>query len=142
IFNKKNIVFYIFYIPILFIISEYLEFKWLYFVALYGSTYLMSTESLLYDMANYTINSLPINRKEIVISRYISTFIYFIIDIVYTGVYLWIINFLGIADVDYFNLEMIKMVLPIILISTSIVYLAYFDLESSLFSKIYIFVFV
>ncbi|MCR2043647.1 ABC-2 transporter permease [Anaerosalibacter massiliensis] len=143
--DNKNRLFYLLYIPLLFLIVDSYEPKWMYLVILYTYTYLTSITSFWHDISNktsYMINSLPISRKEIVIYRYVSTFFYFLMTIVYVGIYLWIINILGIANVDYFNLEMIKISIPIILISTSIVYPAYFRFEPRLAQIIHLFMFI
>lgn len=72
----------------------------------------------------------------------LSTFVYFLMIIVYAGVYLWIINTLGIVNVDYFNIEVIKITIPIVLISTSVVYPAYFRFEPRLAQIVYMIIFM
>ncbi|MBW4828153.1 MAG: ABC-2 transporter permease [Clostridiaceae bacterium] len=141
-FSNFNKVVFLLFIPLLFIICKPCEQKWRYFIIVYTYTYTIFTEPFLYDISSPIVNSLPISRKEIVIYKYVSTFVYFLIAIVWTGVYLWIINVLGIADVDYFNLEMIRAVLPMILIVLSILYLVYFDFGSSVASSAYAVMFI
>ena len=67
---------------------------------------------------------------------------YFAITIVYIGVYLWIINALKIKTVDYFNLEMMAKALPVIMISTSIVFPAYFRFEPKIAQIVHMIVFM
>src|SRR5699024_12765962 len=112
------------------IVDSY-EPKWIYFAVIYSYTYLTCISTIAYESNlkfNRVFNSLPITRKEVVIYKYISFFIYLTLVIVYAGVYLWIINTLGIKNVVYFNLEMIIRAILIIMISLSIVFTFYFSL--------------
>ena len=143
--DKRNRLFFLLYIPFLLFIVESYDPKWPYFIILYTYTYLMAITPFSYDVTyktSYMMSSLPISRKEMVLYKYLLTFIYFIITIVYAGVYLWIINILGIINVDYFNLEMIKTVIPIILISTSLIYPAYFRFEPRIAQIVHMIVFI
>ncbi|HFL3828453.1 TPA: ABC-2 transporter permease [Clostridioides difficile] len=143
--SKRERIFTIFYIPFLLFVIESYDPKWLYLAILVSYTYLYSLTPFTYDIsgnARYIINSLPINRKELVFYKYLSTFIYFLMIIVYAGVYLWIINTIGIKNVDYFNLEMIIKALPIIMISISIVFPAYFRFEPKIAQIIHTIVFL
>ena len=143
--NKRERFFLIFYIPFLLFIVESYDPQFMYFVILVAYTYLLSIIPFAYDISGktrYIINSLPINRKETVIYKYLSTFIYFAITIVYAGVYLWIINALKIKFVDYFNLEMIIKALPITIIFISIVFPAYFRFEPKIAQIFHMIVFI
>lgn len=143
--SKQEILFMIFYVPFLILIIEFYEPKWLYFALLVFYTYILSITSFSYDVSGkskYVLNSLPINAKEIVFYKYLSIFVYFAITIVYIGVYLWIINALKIKTVDYFNLEMMAKALPVIMISTSIVFPAYFRFEPKIAQIVHMIVFM
>lgn len=143
--DKKNRLFFLLYIPFLLFIVESDDPKWPYGIILYTYTYLMAITPFSYDVTHktsYMINSLPISRKGIVLQKYLLTFVYFLITIVYSGVYLWIINILRIKTVDYFNLEMIKTVIPVILISTSLIYPAYFRFEPKLAQVVHMIIFM
>lgn len=143
--SKQEIFLLLFYIPFLLFIVDSYNPEYMYFVILVAYTYLLSITPFSYDVAGkyrYIINSLPINRNEVVLYKYISTFVYFVLTIVYAGVYLWIINLLNLADVDYFNLEMILKAIPIIMIFTSIVFPAYFRFEPKIAQIVHILVFV
>ncbi len=143
--NKRDRFFMLLYIPFLIFIIDSYEPKWLYFAIIIAYTYVLSITSFSYDVSGkskYVLNSLPINAKEIVLYKYLSTFVYFAITIVYVGGYLWIINALKIKPVDYFNLEMIVKALPVIMISTSIVFPAYFRFEPKIAQIIHMIVFM
>lgn len=143
--NKRDRFFMLLYIPFLIFIIDSYEPKWLYFAIIIAYTYVLSITSFSYDVngkSKYVLNSLPINAKEIVLYKYLSTFVYFAITIVYVKGYLWIINALKIKPVDYFNLEMIIKALPVIMISTSIVFPAYFRFEPKIAQIVHMIVFM
>ena len=143
--DKRNRLFFLLYIPFLLFVVESYDPQWPYFIILYTYTYLMAITPFSYDITNktsYMIHSLPISRKEMVLYKYLLTFVYLLITIVYAGVYLWIINILGIVNVDYFNLEMIKIVIPVILMSTSIIYPAYFRFEPKIAQIMHMIIFM
>lgn len=143
--DKRNRIFFLLYIPFLLLIVESYDPQWPYFIILYTYTYLMAITPFSYDVTyktSYMMSSLPISRKEMVLYKYLLTFVYFLITIVYAGIYLWIINVLGIMNVDYFNFEMIKTAIPVILISTSFVYPAYFRFEPRIAQIVHIIIFV
>lgn len=143
--NKRDRFFMIFYIPILLLVLESYDLKWLYLAIIVAYTYILSILSFSHDIngkAKYIIHSLPINREEMVFYKYLSSFVYLAITIVYVGIYLWIINAIGIKPVDYFNLEMIIKAIPIIMILTSIVYPVYFIFEFKIAQIIHMIVFI
>src|SRR5690606_40519325 len=101
--SKQTIILLIFYIPLLITIVDSFVPEILYFAIIVFYTYLISTMSFSYDItgkSKYIMSSLPISRREVVLYKYISTFVYFLATVVYVGVYLWIINALNFASVD------------------------------------------
>ncbi|MFS8540958.1 MAG: ABC-2 transporter permease [Tissierellales bacterium] len=143
--SKQTIILLIFYIPFLITIVDSFVPEILYFAIIVFYTYLISTMSFTYDItgkSKYIISSLPISRREVVLYKYISTFVYFLAIVVYVGVYLWIINSLKFVSVDYFNLKQIINALPVIMVLTSIVYPVYFRFEPKIAQIVQIFLFV
>lgn len=143
--SKQTIILLIFYIPLLITIVDSFVPEILYFAIIVFYTYLISTMSFTYDItgkSKYIMSSLPISRRETVLYKYLSTFVYFLATVVYVGVYLWIINALNFASVDYFNLKQIINALPVVMILTSIVYPVYFRFEPKIAQIVQIFVFV
>src|SRR5699024_7055132 len=125
----------LFIVPMFLIIIEAQHMDWLYFLILVSTTYMLIMTPFSFDITNKTtgmMNSFPIKRKEIVIYRYLSIFVYILIAIVYVGVYLWIINKIGLINVDYFNISMIKKAIPYIMVIISIMFPANFKLEPRL----------
>ena len=121
--DTRQRIFLIFMIPFFLLSIDTQNMEWLYFVIIMGVSHVLVLTPFYYEASNNSaslIASLPITRKEIIIYKYLSVFFYFLITIVYVGIYLWIINKIGLANVDYFNLAMIKKALPYILISMAL----------------------
>jgi len=125
-------IFLIFYIPLMLFVIEASQTEWLYFILISSYSYLLCITSFTYDVKGNTdrmINSLPVSRKEVVLCRYMELIIYFIFSIIYVGIYLWIINMLGLYNIGYFNISMIKIAFPTLLISTAVVFPFYLKFE-------------
>lgn len=123
--DTKQRIFMFFMIPFLILAIDTQRMDWLYFMIVVSISYLLILIPFYYDINNKSdsmVASLPISRKEIVIYKYLGVFVYLFISIVYVGIYLWIINKIGLVDVDYFSLSMIKKAIPYIMLSMSIVF--------------------
>lgn len=123
--DTKQRIFMFFMIPFLILAIDTQRMDWLYFMIVVSISYLLILIPFYYDINNKSdsmVASLPISRKEIVIYKYLGVFVYLFISIVYVGIYLWIINKIGLVDVDYFSLSMIKKAIPYIILSMSIVF--------------------
>lgn len=143
--SKQTIMIWLLYIPLLLFIAESFVPEHLYFMIIVFYTYLMSIISFSYDItgkSKYIINSLPINRKKFVLYKYLLIFIYLAITIVYAGIYLWIIDTLKLANVDYFNLRGIINAVPTVMIFASIVFPAYLRFEPRIAQIIHMIVFM
>ncbi len=143
--SKQVIILWLFYIPLLIFVVDSFVPEVLYYMIIVFYTYLASITSFSYDItgkSKYIMNSLPISRREVVLYKYLSTFIYFAITIVYAGIYLWIINALKLAHVDYFNLRAIVNAIPAVMISTSLVYPAFFRFEPRIARIVHMVVFM
>ena len=130
--SKQMLIFLLFYIPFFILISESFIPEIFYFMIIVFYTYMMSIMSFSFDVtgkSKYIMNSLPISRGELILYKYLSTFVYFAASIVYAGVYLWIIDSLKLVSVDYFNLKQIANALPTVMIFISILYPVYFRFE-------------
>lgn len=54
------------------------------------------------------LQSLPIKKRDVVVSKYLSIFLNYIVGFGVAGIYLWIINLLGFINVDNVNISLIK----------------------------------
>lgn len=130
--DKQIISILILYVPLLLFLADSYVPEIMYYVILIAYTYIMLMTPFTYDVkgqSKYIMTSMPITRREFVLYKYISTFFYLALTIVYVGVYLWIINLLNLVTVDYFNLDMIVKAIPMIMIFVSIVFPSYFKFD-------------
>ncbi len=112
---------------------------------IYTFVYMLTTTPFGYEIQtkpHILLQSLPIKKRDIVISRYLSMFINYIVGFVITGIYLWIINLLGLADVDSFNVSLVKSTLPMVIISLSISLPALFRLPPKMANFVNIFIYI
>ncbi|MFA5575709.1 MAG: ABC-2 transporter permease [Tissierellaceae bacterium] len=127
--NKSQMIIILSIIPIYLLVLDINQMERMYFLVLVMMTYIFVMTPFVFDMKSQTLsmmNSLPLRRKDTVLYRYLSVFIYFLISIVYSGIYLWVIKKTGLMDVEYFNLKMIKEALPYVLATVSIMFPANF----------------
>ena len=118
--DTRQRIFLFFMVPFFMLSIDTENMDWLYFVIIMGVSHILILTPFYYDMdnkSNSLMGSLPITRRERVVYKYLSVFFYSLIAIVYVGIYLWIINKIGLMNVDYFNLAMIRKALPYSLIS-------------------------
>ncbi|CAK7077185.1 ABC-2 transporter permease [Tissierella sp.] len=142
--NKQSWILIILYVPfILFTMGTDNEF--VVNLMIYTFVYMLATMPFGYEVQtkpHILLQSLPIKKRDIVISRYLSIFVNYVIGFVITGGYLWIISLLGFIDVDNFNLSLVGYTLPIVLLSLSISLPALFRLPPKIASIANIFVYI
>ena len=78
---------------------------------------------------NLLIQSLPVSRIQVVVSRYLSTFIGFIIGLVYTLASLWIIQRFKTFNVDIFNFQVLKESFLLLLLVVSLTLPIFFTMR-------------
>lgn len=72
------------------------------------------------DKCHIFIQSLPVTKKDIVISKYISIFINCVVGIVYTFVYMWIFNLIGLINMNIIGIPIILSTLGFTILVLSI----------------------
>lgn len=141
--DTKQRVFMLIVVPVLLLVIDTNRMDELYFMIVVVVSHTFMIGPFYHDVqnsSNHMIASLPINRREIVIYKYLGVFVYLFISIVYVGIYLWIINKIGLLNVDYFNLSMLKKVIPYILLSMSIILPINFKLGTRYINMINMFI--
>lgn len=142
--NKTSWIFMILYVPfILFIMGT--DNGASVVLMIYTFAYMLTTIPFGYEIQtkpHILMQSLPIKKRDIVISRYLSIFVNYIFGFVITGGYLWIISLLGFVDVDSFNLSLIKSTLPVVLLSLSIALPAFFRLPPKIANFVNMFIYI
>lgn len=142
--SKQSWILIILYVPfILFTMGMDNEFSVV--LMIYTFVYMLTTIPFGYEIQtkpNIFLQSLPIKKRDLVISKYLSIFVNYVVGFVITGGYLWIISLLGFIDVDSFNISLIKSTLPMVLLSLSISLPALFRLPPKIanFANMFIYI--
>ena len=80
--------------------------------------YFMDTQS---DKTDIIMNSIPIDKRNLVLSKYLIVLIFFLISLIYTILYFWFLKRLGFWESDFMNLKHIVISLSIFIIYSSVV---------------------
>lgn len=121
--TKANILLILLYIPLINLVVGTSEFESMISVMIISFVYILTIIPFAYektDKPHILIQSLPIKRKDVVISKYISIFISFILGIIFVGVYLWVTSLFGLKTMNSFKFSLIINLLPILIFSLSI----------------------
>lgn len=130
--QKKNLLFAFAYTIFLSVFFSYLKPSGigLYMVGPIVTVFLLISNAVTYDDKNKSeivLNSLPLRRDEIVISKYISTFVFVIIGIIYSILIGFIEKTTGLPLINRpISLQDIALVLPSVCIVSSIFFPVYF----------------
>lgn len=123
-FSTKSSLFLIaLYIPLMNLIMGGEKAETIISIMIISLIYILTIIPLSYDKrgkSNILIQSLPVKRKDVVISKYISIFINLILGIIIVACYLWMVSLFGIRIVDSLNFSVIISTLPIVFLSLSI----------------------
>jgi len=123
-FSTKSSIFLIaLYIPLINLIMGGTEPETIISIMIISLVYILTIIPISYekrDKPHILIQSLPVRRKDLVISKYISVFVNFILGIIIIACYLWIISLFGIRTVDSLSFSVIIYTLPIVIFSLSI----------------------
>lgn len=93
--------------------------------------YILDTQQ---DKTDVIMNSIPVDKKDFVLTKYLIILMSFIIIVIYTVLYFWILKLLGFRNSDYLTLKDIIISLSIFIIYTSITLLIFYKLPILLFS--------
>ena len=93
--------------------------------------YILDTQQ---DKTDVIMNSIPVDKKDFVLTKYLIILMSFIIIVVYTVLYFWILKLLGFGNSDYLTIKDIIISLSIFIIYTSITLLIFYKLPILLFS--------
>jgi len=98
-----------------------------------------------YEVINKThmlIHSLPIKKRDVVVSKYISIFINYFLGVILVGIYFGIISVFKIKIGENLSISLIRQTLIIFIITTSISLPAYFRLSPRLGNIVNIMIYI
>ncbi len=121
--NKISIIMILMYFPLILLILGTRDINSIFIFSTFSFCFIMIKIPFSYeikDKPHIFIQSLPVKKSDIVISKYISILVNFAIAIVYTFVYMWISSVIGLIDVDKIELSTILYTLAITIVALSI----------------------
>lgn len=114
-FKMRSLIAFVLYFFLLITLADNLNSDSRYILIITTIAYFLSSETFIYDdktKSNYIINSLPIKRSDVVISKYLSIIVYIIVAIISVGLAGALISSTKlISGVNLINLEVIKYVI-------------------------------
>ncbi|MFD3158118.1 ABC-2 transporter permease [Haloimpatiens sp. FM7330] len=122
---KWNICFYIFYVFFITFTMGDTNPKGTYLIIIFTLAYFTPIMSFVYDEKYKTdtiINSLPVTRHQVVISKYLSICISIILSVIFSALVLLITNTLGISSIDVIQIDMIKKMIIITFLMSSLIF--------------------
>lgn len=142
--TKSTLLFLILYIPIL-IFLDLGDVRLTYLAAVLTFTYMALTTPFQYELKNKThilIQSLPIAKINIVISRYIYSLLAFLFSTLFVYAYFKILGALGLNVDIVFSIDIFKQVLFTVFIAISVLLPIHFMFEPKIASFLGIFLYV
>ncbi|MDR7855431.1 ABC-2 transporter permease [Tissierella sp.] len=142
---KSNVITLVLFFPLMMLILGSENTTGVYSLMLISYGFVLSSIPFKYelrDKPHMLIQSLPIKKKDIVISRYLAMFIYFLIGLVYTWICFYIFKLLGFEYDGKFDILTIKQSLLVLLFSSSISFPAQFRLPPKLSNIANIIIFI
>lgn len=101
--NKVTNVMFILFFPFILFLSRIEDINQIFMFSTFSFAFIMTKIPFSYeerDRSHIFTQSLPITKGDIVISKYLSIFLNFLIGLMYTFVYMWLTNIIGIINMD------------------------------------------
>ena len=142
--NKQSMVFLILFFPFMLLILEKNSTN-IYSLMILSYGYILNNMPFKYEVINKThmlIHSLPIKKKDVVISKYISIFINYFLGVILVVIYFGIISVFKIKIGENLSISLIRQTLIIFTFTTSISLPAYFRLPPRLGNIVNIMIYI
>lgn len=122
-FNRSSLILLVFYIPFVILVIGPQDPNRVFIFSVYSFVFMMIRMPFAYeikDKPHIFIQSLPVKKIDIVISKYVSIFINFIIGTIYTLLYMWVMNLIGLLYMEKFEMFTILTTLGFTVLAQSI----------------------
>lgn len=143
--NKSMYMILLLFVPFLVLVLGAEDMNGIYLFSILTFTYMVLYIPFSYevrDKPNVLIQSLPVKKRDIVISKYISMIISLIMGNIYTFIYLLLIKTLGILDEITIDISIIAFAFVITVFATSILLPAQFKFTSKIANFINMFIYI
>lgn len=121
--NKATNIMLLIYFPFILLALGSENISLLFILSTVSFVFIMAKINFVYETrgkSHIFIQSLPVKKRDIVISKYISIFINFLLGLIYTFIYIWIGKIICIINFDKIQLSTILLSLGLSLITLSI----------------------
>ncbi len=142
--SKQSVIFLILFFPSMLLVLE-TNSNNIYSLMILSYGYLLNNMPFKYEVINKThmlIHSLPIKKRDVVVSKYISIFINYFLGVILVGIYFGIISVFKIKIGENLSISLIRQTLIIFIITTSISLPAYFRLSPRLGNIVNIMIYI
>ncbi|MEY8415491.1 ABC-2 transporter permease [Tissierella praeacuta] len=132
--SKQSVIFLILFFPFMLLVLETNSTN-IYSLMILSYGYVLNNMPFKYEVINKThmlIQSLPIKKRDVVLSKYISIFINYFLGVILVGIYFGIISVFRIKIGEGLSISLIWQTLIIFIFITSISLPAYFRLPPRL----------
>ncbi|WP_312668575.1 ABC-2 transporter permease [Tissierella praeacuta] len=132
--SKQSVIFLILFFPFMLLVLETNSTN-IYSLMILSYGYVLNNMPFKYEVINKThmlIQSLPIKKRDVVLSKYISIFINYFLGVILVGIYFGIISVFRIKIGEGLSISLIWQTLIIFIFITSISLPAYFRLSPRL----------
>ena len=132
--SKQSVIFLILFFPFMLLVLETNSTN-IYSLMILSYGYVLNNMPFKYEVINKThmlIQSLPIKKRDVVLSKYISMFINYFLGVIFVGIYFGIISVFRIKIGEGLSISLIWQTLIIFIFITSISLPAYFRLPPRL----------
>ena len=143
--TKASVIFLIIFLPFLMLIMEINDIERIYPFMILSYGYILTSMPFRYDArekADLLIQSLPIKKRDVVISKYISALINYLIALSYTWFVLSILDLIKLGIGVNLNLTIIKETVFVFILVSSISLPAYLRLPPKLAGVVNVIIFV
>lgn len=122
--NKFNLISTLLFAPLLLFFMDFQVNEKIIVIIICGMSFFLLSLSFYYVdklKPEVLIQSLPIRKREIVLSKYMLVFLCYLIGVIYVSILFKVAEFLGYSITANLNISIIKITLPLVIIHQSII---------------------
>lgn len=137
--NKFYLISTLLFAPLLLFFMDFQVNEKIIVIIIYGMSFFLLSLSFYYVdklKPEVLIQSLPIRKREIVLSKYMLVFLCYLIGVIYVSILFKVAVFLGYSITANLNISIIKITLPLVIIHQSIILPISFGISDRLANSI------
>lgn len=137
--NKFYLISTLLFAPLLLFFMDFQVNEKIIVIIIYGMSFFLLSLSFYYVdklKPEVLIQSLPIRKREIVLSKYMLVFLCYLIGVIYVSILFKVAEFLGYSITANLNISILKITLPLVIIHQSIILPISFGISDRLANSI------